>query len=104
MWFLSVVRGTESAVAAVSVSRRRIQTLKKLNEMIVTEFVTEIGNVIGKEIVIVSEGVAVLEKETENVNVVTETGKGIGGTENVIEETGISCDNIFHVWFHYFFS
>jgi hypothetical protein len=97
MWFLSVVQGTRSVVAAVNVLRRRIQTLKKLNEMIVTEFVTGIGSVIGKEIVIVSEGVAVPEKETENVIVVTETGKGIGGTENVIEERGICCDNILHI-------
>lgn len=56
--------------------------------MIVTEFVTEIGIVIVKEIVIVREGAVVPEKETENVIVVTEIEKGIEGTENVIEETG----------------
>jgi hypothetical protein len=72
----------------VNVSRRRIQTLRKLSEMNVSEFVTEIGNVIEKEIVIVSAGVAVPEKETENVIVVTETGRGRGGTESVIEEIG----------------
>jgi hypothetical protein len=51
--------------------------------------------VIGKEIAIVREGVAVPEKETESVIVVTETERGIGGTENVIEETGNSCDNMY---------
>jgi hypothetical protein len=56
--------------------------------MIVTEFATEIEIVKGKEIVIVSEDVAVPEKETENVNVVIEIEKEIEGKESVIEETG----------------
>jgi hypothetical protein len=62
--------------------------LKKLSEMIVNEFVTEIGNAIENETVIVSAGVAVPGKETENVNVGTETEKGIEERENVIEEIG----------------
>jgi hypothetical protein len=62
--------------------------LKKLREMSVIEFVTEIGNAIEKETVIVSAGVAVPGKETENVNVGTETEKGIEETENVTEEKG----------------
>ena len=53
-----------------------------------SEFVTEIGNVIEKETAIVSAGVAVPGKETENVIAETETAKGIEGTENVIEEIG----------------
>jgi hypothetical protein len=97
MWFLSVVQGTGSVVAVANVLRRRIQRLKKLNETIVTDFVTGIGSVIGKEIVIVNEGVAVPGKERESVIVVTETGKGIEGTGNVIEETGIFLDNFLFV-------
>lgn len=62
-----------------------------------TEFVTGIGSAIGKETANVSEGVAVPEKETENVSVVTETVKGIEETENVIEEKGICCDNISYI-------
>jgi hypothetical protein len=42
--------------------------------------------------VIVSAGVAVPGKETENVNVGKETEKGKEGTESVIEEIG--NDNI----------
>lgn len=72
--------------------------MRRLNEMIVTEFVTERGIVIGKEIVIVSEDVVVPEKETENAIVVTEIEKGIEGTESVIEETGNEHDNIVHMW------
>jgi hypothetical protein len=81
------------------VSRRRIQTLKKLSEMSVSEFVTEIGNVIENEIVIVSAGAAVPEKETGNVIVVTETEKGIEGTENVIEEIGNGKHYVFFIVF-----
>jgi len=66
--------------------------LRKLSEMSGSEFVTEIGNVIEKETAIVSAGVAVPGKETENVIAETETEKGIEGTENVIEEIG--NDNI----------
>jgi hypothetical protein len=62
--------------------------------MIVTEFATEIGIVKGKEIVIVSEDVAVPERETENVNVVTEIEKGIEEKESVTEETGNVLDNV----------
>lgn len=62
--------------------------MKKSSEMSVSEFVTEIGNAIEKETVIVSAGVAVPGKETGNVNVGTETEKGIEETENVIEEIG----------------
>jgi hypothetical protein len=88
MWLLSVVQETESVAAAVNVSRRKIQTLRKLSEMIVSELVTEIRTVIERESVIVNADVAVLEKETENVIVVTETERGIEETENVIEEIG----------------
>ena len=69
--------------------------MRKLSEMSVSEFVTEIGNVIEKETVIVSAGVAVPGKETENVTVGTETEKGIEGTENVIEEIGNDCVMVF---------
>jgi hypothetical protein len=72
----------------VNASRKRIQTLRKLSEMNANEFVTETGNVIEKETVIVSAGVAVPGRGTENVIVETETERGIGGTENVIEEKG----------------
>ena len=60
--------------------------------MSVSEFVTEIGNVIEKETAIVSAGVAAPGKETENVIVGKETARGREETENVIEEIG--NDNI----------
>jgi len=64
--------------------------------MSVSEFVTETGNAIEKETVIVSAGVAVPGKGTENAIVETGTGKGIEGTGNVIEEIG--NDNIMCVF------
>jgi hypothetical protein len=72
--------------------------------MIVTEFVTEIGNVKGKEIVNVSEDVAVPEKERENVIVVKEIEKGIEGKENAIEETGNGHGNVSHTLISLWFS
>jgi len=100
MCFLSVVQETESVAAVVNASRKRIQTLRKLSEMNANEFVTETGNVIEKETVIVSAGVAVPGRGTENVIVETETERGIGGTENVIEEKG--SDNMMCVFYYYF--
>lgn len=72
--------------------------MRKLSEMSVNEFATETGNVIEKETVIVSAGVAVPGRGTENVIVETETEKEREGTESVIEEKGndhIMCGGFF---------